>query len=161
MQVQTQYSVFLVNKPGVLAAITTALAKAKVSIIALTLMDSMEHGVLRMVCTDPEGARKVFGKAHDRWTETDVLVIDLPNRVGAFAKIADTLATEHVNISYAYCTGGAGHGCVTGVFKVADLKKAQRVLKRLLDSPARTSRAKASAPKTRRTVKKRSGKRSK
>ena len=87
MFLQTQFSVFLVNKPGVLAAVTTALAKAKVNIIALTLMDSMEHGVLRIVCDNAGAARDVLGRCHDRWTETDVLVLELPNEPGAFAAV--------------------------------------------------------------------------
>ena len=44
-----QFSVFLVNKPGVLAQVTGALAEAKINLIAMTLVDSQEHGVLRMV----------------------------------------------------------------------------------------------------------------
>ena len=128
MQVETQFSVFLVNKPGVLAGVTGALAKARVNIIALTLMDSMEHGVLRIVCADAEGARVVLGKAHDRWTETDVLVLELDNEPGTFAKVTERLADEHINISYAYCTGGAGGGRTTAVFKLADMKKARKVL---------------------------------
>jgi hypothetical protein len=128
MVVQTQFSIFLVNKPGVLAAVTSALAKAKVNIIALTLMDSMEHGVLRVVCDHAEATREVLGRTHDRWTETDVLVLELPNEPGAFAKIAGKLAEAHINISYAYSTGGAHGGRTTAVFKVADMKKAQKVL---------------------------------
>ena len=128
MQTHTQFSIFLVNKPGVLASVTAALAKAKVNIIALTLMDSMEHGVLRIVCDDAAVARKVLGKTHDRWTETDVLVLELENEPGAFARIAQDLADEHVNISYAYSTGGARGGRTTSVFKVADLKKAGKIL---------------------------------
>ena len=125
---QTQFSIFLVNKPGVLAAVTGALARAKVNLVALTLMDSMEHGVLRVVCDQAEIARQVLGRTHDRWTETDVAVIELPNEPGAFAKIAGKLAAEHINISYAYCTGGAHGGRTTAVFKVADMKKARKIL---------------------------------
>jgi len=128
MQIQTQFSIFLVNKPGVLAGVTTALAKAHVNIIALTLMDSMEHGVLRIVCEQSDTARRILGEAHDRWTETDVLVLELRNEPGAFAKVAQHLADEHINISYAYCTGGAHGGRTTAVFKVADIKKAMKVL---------------------------------
>ena len=128
MQARVQFSVFLINKPGVLASVSGALAKAKVNVVALTVMDSMEHGVLRIVCDDPVKARAVLGKAYDRWTETDVLVIELENEAGAFAKVAQMLADAHVNISYAYCTGGAGGGRTTAVLKVADLKKAQKLL---------------------------------
>lgn len=128
MYVETQFSIFLVNKPGVLAAVTGALAKRRVNLVALTLMDSMEHGVLRIVTNDAETSREVLGQTHDRWTETDVLVLELANEPGAFASVAQALADEHVNISYAYCTGGARGGKTTAVFKVADLKKAQRIL---------------------------------
>jgi len=128
MQTQIQFSIFMVNKPGVLAGVATALAKAKINIIALTLMDSMEHGVLRIVCDDAEAAREVLGKMHDRWTETDVIVLELDNKPGSFAHIVQGLADEHVNISYAYCTGGARGGRTTAVFKVADLKKAGKIL---------------------------------
>ena len=128
MYLQTQFSVFLVNKPGVLAQVTGALAKAKINIIALTLMDSMEHGVLRLVCDDSVAARKVLGTAHDRWTETDVLVVELSNKPGAFSAVAQKLADNHINISYAYCTSGARGGKTNGVFKVADMKKAIKVL---------------------------------
>ena len=141
MYEMTQFSVFLVNKPGVLAAVCSELTRARVNMIALTLVDSMEHGVLRIVCDKPDAARDVLGRTHDRWTETDVLVIELRNEPGAFASVAQTLADHHINISYAYATSGAAHGRTTAVFKVADMKKAQKVLasleaKTTTDSPA-------------------------
>ena len=128
MYEQTQFSVFLVNKPGVLASVTAELTRAKVNVIALTLMDSMEHGVLRLVCDDVAKARDVLARTNDRWTETDVLVLELRNEPGAFAAVAEKLASEHINISYAYVTSGAKGGRTTAVFKVADMKKAKKVL---------------------------------
>jgi len=128
MEVATQFSVFLINKPGVLAQVAAALAKAKINIIAMALMDSGEHGTLRIVCDDAEKTREVLGKAHDRWTESDVLLVEMENKPGAFAAITQKLAAEHVNIIYAYCTGGAFGGRIIAVFKLADMKKAQRVL---------------------------------
>ncbi len=128
MRVSTQFSIFLINKPGVLAGVTGALAKAKVNIIALALMDSGEHGTLRIVCDSADKTRKVLGKAHDRWTESEVLVLELENKPGAFSRITERLAAEHIDINYAYLTGGAPGGRTTAVFKIADLKKAQHVL---------------------------------
>lgn len=128
MHIDTQFSIFLINKPGVLATVTSALAKARVNMVALALMDSGEHGALRIVCDSPDKAREVLGKAYDRWTETDVLVMELGNEAGSFAKVAKKLSIEHVNIVYAYCTAGAPGGKTTAVFKVTDLKKAQKVL---------------------------------
>ena len=128
MAVTIQFSVILVNKPGVLAQVTTALAKAKVNLVALTLVDSSEHGVLRIVCEQPDKARKILARIHDRFTETEVITLDLTNKPGAFAVAAQQLAEAHININYAYCTGGAPGGKTTAVFKVADLKKALKVL---------------------------------
>ncbi len=128
MHIDTQFSIFLINKPGVLASVTDALAKAKVNMIALALMDSGEHGALRIVCDSPDKARKVLGKAYDRWTETEVLVMELGNEAGSFAKIAKKLSTAHVNIVYAYCTAGSTGGKTTAVFKATDLEKAKKVL---------------------------------
>ena len=62
-------------------------------------------------------------------TETEVLCLDLSNRPGALGDIATVLGENHVNINYAYCTSGAPGGRTTGIFKVADLNKAQRILK--------------------------------
>jgi hypothetical protein len=128
IRTQTQFSVFLVNKPGVLAQVTAALAEEKVNVIAMTLVDSQEHGVLRLVATNPDASRKVLAKLNLPMTETDVLCLDLSNRPGALADIAGVLGANHVNINYAYCTSGAPGGRTTGIFKVADPAKAMRVL---------------------------------
>ena len=53
VKILSQFSVFLVNKPGVLAQVTGALAAEKINLVALTLVDSQEHGVLRLVPEDP------------------------------------------------------------------------------------------------------------
>ncbi len=126
---EVQFSVFLVNKPGVLAQVTGALASEKVNLVAMTLVDSQEHGVLRIVAEDPAAARKVLGNLNLPMTETEVLCLDLSNRPGALAEIATLLGQSHININYAYCTSGAPGGRTTGIFKVADPKKAQHVLK--------------------------------
>src|SRR5215204_4195977 len=128
-QVQTQFSVFLVNKPGVLAQVTGALAEAKVNLVAMTLVDSQEHGVLRCVAEDPFKAREVVKRLDLPTTETEVLSMELSNRPGALADVAGLLGENHVNINYAYCTSGAPGGRTTGIFKVADPAKAQKLLK--------------------------------
>src|SRR3954451_16171382 len=124
-----QFSVFLVNKPGVLAQVTGAIAQAKVNVLAMTLVDSQEHGVLRVVADEAASARGVLSKLNLPMTETEVLCLDLPNRPGALADVATVLGENHVNINYAYCTSGAPGGRTTGIFKVADPKKALHVLK--------------------------------
>src|SRR5947209_10324806 len=97
---ETQFSVFLVNKPGILAQVTGALAKAKVNLQAMTLVDSQEHGVLRMVSEDADAARKALAELNLPMTETEVLVLELSNRAGALADVATVLGENHININY-------------------------------------------------------------
>lgn len=133
MHLDTQFSIFMVNKPGVLSKILLALAAAKVNIVAMTMMDSMEHGVMRLVGTGSAKIRDVLNRLNLQFSETDVLCINLPNKAGAFADVTEKLSTAHINISYAYCTAGAKGGRTTGILKVADVKKAMKVLQGHLD----------------------------
>ena len=128
MYIATQFSIFMVNKPGVLAQVLGEFARAKINIIAITMMDSVEHGVMRVVFAAPEKARDVLVKVNMPYNETQVLCVNLANKAGALAAVAEKLAKNHINISYAYCTAGAKGGRTTGVLKVADVKKAMKIL---------------------------------
>lgn len=128
MYIATQFSIFMVNKPGVLAQVLGEFARAKINIIAMTMMDSVEHGVMRVVFTAPKKANEVLAKINMPHNETEVLCVTLTNKSGALAVVAEKLAKSHINISYAYCTAGAKGGRTTGVLKVADVKKAMRIL---------------------------------
>ncbi|HIJ67448.1 MAG TPA: ACT domain-containing protein [Planctomycetes bacterium] len=128
MHIQTQFSVFMVNKPGVLAQVLNEIARAKVNLIAITMMDSVEHGVMRLVGRSPERIRNVLKGLNMPFSETEVLCVTLSNRAGALADITQKLAQAHINISYAYCTAGAKGGKTTGVLKVADVKKTMKIL---------------------------------
>ncbi len=128
MNVATQFSIFMVNKPGVLAQVLGEFARARINIMAITMMDSVEHGVMRIVFTAPDKAREVLSKLSMPYNETEVLCVTLDNKAGALAAVAEKLAKNHINIGYAYCTAGAKGGRTTGVLKVADVKKAMKVL---------------------------------
>ena len=138
MHVEIQYSIFMVNKPGVLAKVLTEVATAKINIVAMTMMDSIEHGVMRVVCGSPKKIREVLSKMNMPYDETNVLCVTLPNKAGALASVAQKLSHAHINISYAYCTAGARGGRTTGVLKVADVKKAMKVLKTHTDRTAKS-----------------------
>ena len=128
MHVETQYSIFMVNKPGVLAKVLGEFASAKINVLALTMMDSVEHGVLRVVGASRKRLADVLTSLNMPYSETDVLCITLPNKAGAFAGVAQKLSKAHINIAYAYCTAGARGGRTTGILKVADVKKAMKIL---------------------------------
>jgi len=128
MNITTQFSIFMVNKPGVLAQVLGEFARAKMNIVAITMMDSVEHGVMRVIFADTDKARELIPKLNMPYHETEVLCVTLKNKPGALAAVAEKLAKNHINISYAYCTAGAKGGKTTGVLKVADVKKAMKVL---------------------------------
>jgi hypothetical protein len=128
MWIATQFSIFMVNKPGVLAQALGEFARAKVNILAMTVMDSAEHGVMRAVFDQADKARQVLSRLNMPFNETETLCVSLENKSGALATIMEKLAKDHINVSYAYCTAGAKGGRTTGVVKVPDLRKAMRVL---------------------------------
>lgn len=128
MNIARQFSIFMVNKPGVLAQVLGEFARAKINVVAMTMMDSAEHGVMRVVFGAPKRAREILSKLNMPHSETEVLCVNLANKSGALAGVAEKLARNHVNISYAYCTAGAKGGRTTGILKVADVKKAMRIL---------------------------------
>lgn len=128
MYLQTQFSIFMVNKPGVLSQILREVAAAKINIVAITMTDSFEHGVMRLVGGNVQKVREVLKKLNLQFSETDVLCVNLPNHAGALATVTEKLAEQHINISYAYCTAGARGGKTTGVLKVADVNKAMKIL---------------------------------
>jgi len=128
MHIETQFSIFLINKPGVLAQILNELAQEKINIIAMTLMDSVEHGVLRLVTAQSARTRKLLEQLNASVNETEVLCVNLSNHAGALAAVANQLSKAHININYAYCTAGARGGRTTGILKVADMNKAIKVL---------------------------------
>ena len=130
MYITTQFSIFMVNKPGVLAKVLGEFAQAKINIVAMTMMDSAEQGVMRVVFAAPKRAQEVLTRLNMPYNTTEVLCVNLANRAGALAVVAEKLAKSHINISYAYCTAGAKGGRTTGVLKVADVAKAMKVIQR-------------------------------
>ena len=131
MQTAKQLSVSLVNKPGRLAAMLAAMNKSKVNFRALSVMDSGDRGTVRFVPDDATGAIGVLEKSNISFDQTDVLLVEIPSQSGAFRRICERLAADHLNIDYAYCSFSGGNGSKGGglaVIKVNDLSKAQRVL---------------------------------
>jgi hypothetical protein len=141
MQTRKQVTIFLENKPGRLAQVLGTLAKGKINIVALSVMDRHEHGVLRLVSEDEAATAKTLQTMNAHFTESDVLAVELKNQPGALAHVCERLAEEHISIDYAYCSSGGRNGKVFGIFKVSNLDKAQKVLAetanhRRLEKPA-------------------------
>jgi len=129
MAVVKQLSVFLANKPGALARLYHSFARAKVNLIAITVSDTVDHAVVRMVVDDPERAEALLEQHGVLVVDNDVLAIRLTNKPGALAQLAEKLANAKVNIEYAYGTAGTGKNSSLLILRVNNLAKARKVLK--------------------------------
>lgn len=139
----TQFSIFLANRPQVLAQVCQRLADDRINIVAMSMMDATEHGVLRIVAADPERTRESLAAIDLPMAESTVLMATLPNRPGALADVVERLAVNHITVNYAYCTTGALGGKTIGVFRVSNIKKGEQVLSER--KPRRKSAATARA----------------
>jgi hypothetical protein len=131
VETATQLAVFLANRPGALARVCEALAKAEINIYALATSDTVDHTVVRMVVSDPTKALMLLGEAGVLALETEVLSIETASEPGVLGQIAERLAGADVNIEYAYLAGGreAEKGLI--ILRPSDVEKARSVLEDL------------------------------
>jgi hypothetical protein len=122
----TQLSVTLENKPGQLAKLGAALARAKVNIEAISVLDSSDVGVIRLVTSSNAKARAALKRAGMGVIQQPVLIVNLPNQPGALGAAARKLAAAKVNIEFVYgSAAGAGKPSkiVIGVSNIARAAK--------------------------------------
>lgn len=130
MKQQKQLSLFLENKPGVLAGLCQDLAARGVNVLAITVADHIDHAVVRMVVDQPRKALHLLGEAGLLVIESEVISVNLPDRPGALGTVARKLAKARVNIDYAYGSAGSAKGRATVFLHVSDPKKACAALRR-------------------------------
>ena len=128
MEIAKQLSVFLANKPGMLADVCAELAKANVNIFALTISDTADHSVVRMVVSDTERALSIFEERGVLVVASKVLLIENSNKPGALARIATRLAKAKINIEYAYLATSPGAKTGLLILRAHDTKRALKVL---------------------------------
>ena len=128
MEIATQLALFLANKPGTLAAVCDALSAGKINIYGLTISDTVDHAVVRMVVSDPHKALSIFEAHGTLVVENEVLLIEHDNKPGSLSEIAKKLAAKKVNIEYAYLASGPHLKKGTLILRPDNLKKAVQIL---------------------------------
>ena len=103
-----QLSVFLENRAGRLAELAHALGDAGHDMKVLSVADTSEFGVARLLCDRPNAARDVLKAEGFGVTLTPVIAVEVPNRPGGLASVLELLGGAAINIGYAYGTVGAG-----------------------------------------------------
>ena len=97
-----QLSVFLENKPGRLSEPCTALADAGINILTLSLADTQQFGILRLILRDWEKGKEVLEKTGCVVKVTEVVAIEVADKPGGLAAVLQALESESVNIEYMY-----------------------------------------------------------
>ena len=124
--IEKQLSIFLENKPGVLAEVCKTLGAHDINIRGLSVSDTVDYAVVRLIVDDAQKAIHILGEHGALVVETDVLAVKMANEPGELAKLAADLARANVNIEYAYGTSNSGLGTV--FLRVSDVKKALKTL---------------------------------
>jgi hypothetical protein len=97
-----QISIFLENKPGTLESATRTLRDANINIRALSLADTSDFGVLRLIVNDVEKAKQVLKDAGFTVGRTSVVAVEVPDRPGGLHSILEALSRENINVEYMY-----------------------------------------------------------
>lgn len=126
----TQISVFLENRPGRLANLLQVLAAAKVNLRALSLADTADFGIARIIVADTAAAIAAIQRAGLTAATTEVLRVEVPDAPGALENtIVAPLAQAGVNIEYLYAHSERPTDKAEVIMKVDRLEKAEQVLK--------------------------------
>lgn len=121
-----QVSVFLENKPGTLGKLTSVLAKNKINIRALSLADTNDFGIVRMLVDDVYEATNVLREENFVAKFTPVLIYKISDETGSLDKLLKNFSESEINIEYMYAFAGKNDAYM--IFRVSDTKKSESIL---------------------------------
>lgn len=124
-----QISVFLENTSGRLADVTALLAENNINLRAMSIADTTDFGILRMVADKPEDAVSVLKNAGFTARVTEVIGVAVPDRPGELARIAALFHHANIGIEYLYASLD-GQEMAVIILKVNDLKKGLELLEK-------------------------------
>ncbi|KKM08986.1 amino acid-binding protein [Clostridiales bacterium PH28_bin88] len=123
-----QISVFLENKHGRLAAVTKLLANHQINIRALSIADTSDFGILRLIVNQPEDAYRILKDNAFTVSMTDVIGVEMPDHPGGLAAVLEVLEGAAVNIEYLYAFIGKGLTGALVIFRVEQIDESIKVL---------------------------------
>ena len=125
-----QFNVFLENRLGALLDVVRRFETSDNHIVSLTVVDSADCAIIRLVLSDPERALEVFQQANLPVTESDLLVVQLPEGAQPLLQICKALLVAEVDIHYAYTLLVGSQGSAALALHVADHEAAVTTLTR-------------------------------
>lgn len=127
MQIQ-QLSIFIENKPGRLAEITEVLAAANIDIRAISVADTSDFGILRVIVDQPEKAVTTLKEHGMTVSLTNVIAVGIDDRPGAFAKAVRILADAGLDMEYMYAFISRDQGKAFVIIRTNNAQKASEIL---------------------------------
>lgn len=124
-----QISVFLENKAGRLASVTRTLGDAGINIRALSIADTSDFGILRLIVNDPPRAYRILKESGFTVSETGVVAVKIPDCPGGLASVLEVMAAASINIEYLYAFVGTTAEDALVIFKVEDAEQALKVFR--------------------------------
>lgn len=124
-----QISVFLENKSGRLAAVTRALGANNIDISALSIADTTDFGILRLIVNEPEKALEILEGSGFTVSSTHVIALSVPDKPGGLSSALDILEKESIGIEYIYAFVGKRTDEALVILRLDDQKKATEALK--------------------------------
>ena len=129
MQVE-QISIFIENKSGSLAEVTRILGEAGINIRTLSLADTSDFGILRLIVNDREKAKAVLKEKGFTVSKTEVVAVEVPDRPGGLSLILQALDRDSINVEYMYAfVERCGENAVI-IFRFDETEKAIKTLER-------------------------------
>ena len=123
-----QVSIFLENKAGRLAEVTNTLGKAGINIRALSLADTSDFGILRLIVNDYEKAARVLKENGFTVGETEVLAVEVPDRPGGLGGILSIIHEAGMNVEYMYAFVERSSDNAVLIFRFDNIDEAIRAL---------------------------------
>ena len=124
-----QISIFIENKSGRLAEITRILGEGGINIRALSLADTSDFGILRLIVNNVETANKVLKEKGFTVNKTEVVAVEVPDRPGGLGAILQALDAEQINVEYMYAFVERCGGNAVIIFRFDEADKAINALK--------------------------------
>jgi hypothetical protein len=124
-----QISIFIENKSGRLAEITRILGDAGINIRALSLADTSDFGILRLIVNDVETAKTVLKEKGFTVSKTEVIAVEVPDRPGGLSTLLQILDTNQINVEYMYAFVERCGGNAVIIFRFDETDKAIDSLK--------------------------------
>lgn len=123
-----QLSIFVENKEGTLRTITDALASANVDIRAMSIADTQDFGILRLIVSDSEKAKEALEDIGAFTSITNVVGVAVTDEAGSLAKVVGILTDNHINIEYMYTFITVSKQYAYVVLRVEDNELAEKIL---------------------------------